>query len=74
MPSVESGEVVVIGSTNGCLVECLVVWVLQCYVLEAFVLLNETISDYLDLWLMWNCFQIWMEDRSLGVNGFAVAV
>ena len=74
MPSVEAREVNIVYLGNRVLVELLMMWVDQLNVLETLVRRNQTIADDLHLWLMWHGLQIRVENTTLGVERFSVAV
>lgn len=64
----------VIGFWDYGLVECLVVWVLELDVFEAFVRLDEAVANDLDLWLMWNGLEVRMEDAFLSIQSLSVTI
>lgn len=74
MPSVETGEVQIVLFRYNCGVERLVVWVSQLDILQPFVLLDEAISNDLDLRLVWDRLEIRVQDGSFCVERLAVAV
>lgn len=74
MPSVESREVQIILLRDNTLVEALVVRMLQSDVLQALVFVIVSITNYLDLWLVGDCLEIWVKNGSLGIKGLSVAI
>ena len=74
VPAVEAGVVVVVFVGYAGLVEGCVVWVLELDVLEAFVFRDEAVADHLDFGLVGDGFEVWVENGSFGVDGFAMAV
>lgn len=74
MPSVEPGEVQILLIRDSGGVECAMVRMSELNVLQSFILLNEAISNDLDLRLMRDGLEIRMEDRALGVNGLSMAI
>jgi hypothetical protein len=55
-------------------VEGPVVWVLELDVLESFVRLDEAVADNLDLWLVGDGLQVWVQDAALSVQSLSMAV
>ena len=74
MPSVESREVQIILLRDNTLVEALVVRMLQSDVLQALVFVIVSITNYLDLWLVGDCLEIWVKNGSLGIKGLSVTI
>jgi hypothetical protein len=74
MPAVKTGEVVVLFVRDGIAVEGAMVRVFELDVREALIGFYETVADDLDLWLMRDGLEIWVEDATLRVEGFAVAI
>lgn len=74
VPAVEAREIEVLGLWDDGLVESLVVWVLEFDVLEAFVGRYQAVADNLDLRLMWDCLQVWVKDRALGVKSLSMSI
>lgn len=74
VPSVEACEVEILRLWDDGLVEGLVMWVLELDVLQAFVGRYQAVADNLDLRLMWDSLQIWMQDGALCVESLAVSV
>ena len=74
MPAVESGEVQILCIGDSGFVERLVVWMFQCDVSQALELLHEPVTDYLDLRLVRDCFEIGMQNAALCIQRFAVPI
>lgn len=74
MPSVESGKVQVVLFRDDRGVEGLVVRVSQLDILQPFVVLDEAVSNHLNLWLVWDRLEVGMQDGSFCVERLSVAV
>lgn len=74
MPPVEAGEVQVVLLWDDGGVERLVVWVPQLDVLQPFILFYEAVSNDLDLRLVRDRLEVWMQDGSFRVERLAVTV
>jgi hypothetical protein len=74
VPPVETCEIKVVFLGDDGLVECCMVRVLELDVLKTFIRLDESITDDLDLRLVGDCLQVWVQDAALCVQGLAVAV
>lgn len=67
MPAVEPGKIMVILLRDRISMKGPVVWVFELDVRQAFVRIDQTVSDYLYLWLVRNGLQVWVEDASFAV-------
>ncbi len=74
MPAVKASKVIVIFLWDGIAVEGAVVGVFDLDILEALVGIDKAVSNDLDLRLVRDGFEVWMEDAAFGVEGLAVAV
>jgi hypothetical protein len=55
-------------------VEGAVVGVFQGDVSEAFIVGDGAVADDLDFGLVWDCFEVWVQDGAFGVESLAMAV
>ena len=67
MPAVEPSKVMIILLRDRVSMEGPVVRVFQLNVGQAFVRVGQSMADYLNLWLVRNGLQVWMEDASFAV-------
>lgn len=67
MPAVEPSKVMIILLRDRVSMEGPVVRVFQLNVGQAFVRVDQSMADYLNLWLVRNGLQVWMEDASFAV-------
>lgn len=74
VPAVEASSVTIIVPADGVVMEGLVVRVLQGDVLQALKFLDGTIANDLDLGLVGNGLEVWVQDRLLCVQSLAVAI
>lgn len=74
VPAVEAREVEILGFRDDGLVESLMMRVLELDVLKTFIRRNKAVADDLDLRLMWNCLQVWMQNGALRVKSLAVSI
>jgi hypothetical protein len=74
VPAIKTREIEIISLGDTGLVEGLVVRVLQRDVFESFIALDESISNHLNLRLVWDRLKIRVQDGAFGVDGFAVPV
>ena len=74
MPAVESGKVMIVLLRDRVSMKGPVVRMFQLDVHQAFVRVNQPVSNDLDLWLVRNGLQVWVEDAPFAVLGFSMAV
>ena len=74
VPTVEACVSEIIDFRDRVLVKFPVMRMHELDVLQAFVLRDQTITNDLDFWLVWNGLKIWVENAAFGVKGFAVSI
>ena len=74
MPAVEAGEVQILSNWDRGFVERLVMWMFQCDVPQTLEFSYEPVTDYLDLRLVRDCLEIWMQNAALCIQRFAMPI